>query len=219
MVKTIGIILLVVILSIIFIEPARNYMNNFFLKDKGELKEEKVIGTVSGYNPRVKEAQEILKDAGFNPGSIDGVMGAQTRRAIREFQKTKGLKPTGRVDSTTLLTLNREKEALKGLKRDDKEEPLYLQLREIPKDTRTKEELLKIRGPQEQEIKEAFPQDRTQQIQLALRKAGFYEGKIDREIGPQTRSAIRAFQKSRGLKPDGIVGKKTWEELRKYLGV
>ncbi len=54
-------------------------------------------------------------------------------------------------------------------------------------------------------------------IQTALKNAGFYKGKIDGKTGPQTKSAIKAFQKSKKLKPDGLVGKKTWVELSKYL--
>ena len=54
-------------------------------------------------------------------------------------------------------------------------------------------------------------------IQLALRNAGFYKGSIDGKIGSQTKEAIKACQKANDLKPDGIVGKRTWEKLSKYL--
>jgi murein L,D-transpeptidase YcbB/YkuD len=57
----------------------------------------------------------------------------------------------------------------------------------------------------------------SKQIQLALRNAGFYQGLIDGKIGPQTKRAIKAFQKANGLKADGIVGKRTSAELNKYL--
>ena len=55
------------------------------------------------------------------------------------------------------------------------------------------------------------------QIQTALKNAGFYAGEIDGKIGPQTKRAIKVFQKSKGFTPDGIVGPKTWNELRNYL--
>ena len=95
---------------VMFFTPARNYMNNLFHRDKQVLREEEIIGRVSGHNPRVEEIQNALKDAGFEPGPIDGVMGAQTRAAIKGLQKTKGLKATGKIDSKTQLALNREKE-------------------------------------------------------------------------------------------------------------
>lgn len=55
------------------------------------------------------------------------------------------------------------------------------------------------------------------QIQRALRDAGFYQGPIDGKIGFQTKEAIKKFQKAKGLKADGIVGKRTLLALNKYL--
>lgn len=55
------------------------------------------------------------------------------------------------------------------------------------------------------------------QIQTSLKNAGFYKGPVDGKIGPKTKEAIRSFQKAKGLKPDGIVGKRTSSELSKYL--
>jgi len=54
-------------------------------------------------------------------------------------------------------------------------------------------------------------------IQNALQKAGFYNGKIDGNIGPKSKKAIENFQSANGLKVDGKVGLKTWEALSKHL--
>jgi len=54
-------------------------------------------------------------------------------------------------------------------------------------------------------------------IQLALKKAGFYKGAIDGKIGKETRKAIKKFQEAKGLVPDGVVGPKTKLALLKYL--
>ena len=54
-------------------------------------------------------------------------------------------------------------------------------------------------------------------IQLALSSAGFYSGPIDGKIGKKTKKAIKEFQRANGLKVDGVVGGKTWAELRSYL--
>ena len=45
---------------------------------------------------------------------------------------------------------------------------------------------------------------------LALQKRLFA---LDGHFGPTTEAAIKAFQQSRGLTPDGIVGPATWEAL------
>ena len=57
----------------------------------------------------VKKAQEALKSKGHNPGSMDGVMGSQTRQAIKAFQKANGLKETGSLDAETAEKLGIEK--------------------------------------------------------------------------------------------------------------
>jgi hypothetical protein len=49
----------------------------------------------------VRDAQIALRDAGYDPGRIDGVMGSRTRAALREFQASQGLPQTGRLDETT----------------------------------------------------------------------------------------------------------------------
>ena len=55
------------------------------------------------------------------------------------------------------------------------------------------------------------------QIQQALKNAGFYNGKVDGDIGPRTKKAIQAFQSANGLKADGKVGAKTWKALSASL--
>jgi peptidoglycan hydrolase-like protein with peptidoglycan-binding domain len=37
------------------------------------------------------------------------------------------------------------------------------------------------------------------------------------KLGSQTKRAIKAFQKSKGLNPDGVIGLNTWKELSKLL--
>jgi len=56
-----------------------------------------------------------------------------------------------------------------------------------------------------------------EKIQRALKAAGVYTGRVDGKIGAGTKEAIIEFQKSHGLKADGVLGRKTWEELKVYL--
>ncbi len=51
-------------------------------------------------------------------------------------------------------------------------------------------------------------------LQNALNKAGFDAGSADGKMGKKTKSAIKAFQRAHGLKPDGVVGEKTWKLLQ-----
>lgn len=56
-----------------------------------------------------------------------------------------------------------------------------------------------------------------QELQKALRNAGFYVGSIDGKMGPSTLNAIKEFQKANGLKADGVAGTKTKNLLIGYL--
>lgn len=57
----------------------------------------------------------------------------------------------------------------------------------------------------------------TRQVQVALKAGGFYNGSVDGKPGPQTKEAVKAFQRSNGLHPDGVVGSRTATQLAKLL--
>lgn len=47
-------------------------------------------------------------------------------------------------------------------------------------------------------------------LQEALKELGFNPGAVDGVFGSKTESAVKAFQKARGIVVDGIVGRVTW---------
>ena len=51
------------------------------------------------------QVQQALKAKGYDPGTINGVMGSQTQEALRRFQKENGLPATGTVDAQTAKAL------------------------------------------------------------------------------------------------------------------
>lgn len=53
-----------------------------------------------------------------------------------------------------------------------------------------------------------------EKLQQALKTAGYYDGAIDGKLGNRTKVAVSKFQKDHGLKADGVVGEKTWSELK-----
>jgi hypothetical protein len=61
-----------------------------------------------GGQSNVRAAQEALRDKGFNPGPIDGIMGPRTQAALRSFQQSNSLQATGRLDSQTTQQLGVE---------------------------------------------------------------------------------------------------------------
>lgn len=59
----------------------------------------------------VSELQSLLKSTGFDPGPVDGYFGPRTAKAVKAFQKARGLKASGVVEPTTVAAL---KEAAKA---------------------------------------------------------------------------------------------------------
>jgi His-Xaa-Ser repeat protein HxsA len=53
----------------------------------------------------VRQAQEALLKAGYDPGPIDGVMGPRTEQALSRFQQAKGLSGSTSLDTQTLSAL------------------------------------------------------------------------------------------------------------------
>ena len=53
----------------------------------------------------VHQAQQVLKDKGFYTGSIDGIYGPLTRKAVRSYQHDQNLNADGRLGPETLSSL------------------------------------------------------------------------------------------------------------------
>ena len=162
--------------------------------------EQKVIGDTGMVNPVVEEIQVVLGSLGYVTGNTDGRMGQKTREAIKTFQESRGLKDTGYVDMNTW----RQIEDIRRVKDEHELDDTYT---------------VEVRSPYKEE-KDDFKSElviTTKQIQIALKNAGFDPGAIDGKMGPMTHQAVKEFQKTKGLKPDGVVGLKTWTELGKYL--
>ena len=81
-------------------------MDRAWDKTKAKTREvkDKVKDTISANgraNGDVRAAQQALRDKGFNPGPIDGVMGARTTAAVKDFQQKENLTVTGSLDAET----------------------------------------------------------------------------------------------------------------------
>src|SRR5208282_112286 len=57
------------------------------------------------------------------------------------------------------------------------------------------------------------PTPTTAAVQRALAKRGYYKGRIDDKLGPETRRAIREFQGKEGLRASGRVDSATIKKL------
>jgi len=68
---------------------------------------EKIYDSESKVGVTTRQIQTALQNAGFDIGTIDGKMGPRTQQAIKEFQRTKGLKIDGKVGPQTWTELGK----------------------------------------------------------------------------------------------------------------
>lgn len=54
----------------------------------------------------IENVQIALRDQGYYPGAIDGIVGSQTRAALAAYQRDHGLLVTEAIDEPTLVTLD-----------------------------------------------------------------------------------------------------------------
>jgi hypothetical protein len=71
----------------------------------------------------VRGSQQALREKGFDPGPIDGVMGPRTTAAVRDFQSKEGLMATGQLDADTRARLAGLSGAQSGTTRSDSSAP------------------------------------------------------------------------------------------------
>lgn len=118
---------------------------------------------------------------------------------------------------TRVATLERRVDSVEDRQRELEEkawDTAYLQGRsESTHSPRMEQYVINTPG----EIPSSAGAARAADIQMALRRAGYYDGPIDGKVGRKTTKAIKEFQRAHGLKADGKVGPKTWAALSQYL--
>lgn len=179
--------------------------------------------------PKVKELQQLLKAKGFNPGPIDGVFGSGTLKAVISFQKFNGLDADGVVGPLTWKALTSTPTQKAAPPTTVNMLDTYKYYRGLPHQDQAIEWL---QGKISNEVLAEFSQKwrntpsepflplqegaigpEVQQLQELLQKQGFNPGSIDGIFGAGTKAAVIAFQKSKEMYADGIVGDKTWTTL------
>ena len=68
--------------------------------------EENATSKTSSGPSLMQQAQERLASLGFDPGKPDGIYGKRTGIALSEFQKSRGIPATGKLDDRTIKELN-----------------------------------------------------------------------------------------------------------------
>jgi LysM repeat protein len=128
---------------------------------------------------RVAALQVALRSQGLYAGAVDGISGPQTRNAVLRFQRSNGIKPTGKVGYATRCKLGKLGMPLLGQR--------VLSTGRVGWDVAS--------------------------LEFHLRGFGLPQRRIDGRFDAATAAALRRFQRSRGLTPDGIAGVRTFRAL------
>lgn len=126
----------------------------------------------------VADTQRALLDVGFYDGSVDGVLGPQTKAAISAFEKRIGLIPTGQPSPRLLSEMRRGR-------------PRAAELAD-PVSTGS--------------IADPAGRARMKRVQQALNQIGYGPIETDGRGGGKTANAIRRFERDNGLPMTGAAG-------------
>lgn len=142
-------------------------------------------------DPVVQQAQQMLRELGLYDGTVDGLTGPQTRKAVETYQKLMGLVPNGVIDQQLIDTLRPQQNA-SASPGDVDPEPVSSNRPAAP--------------PAKVDV---------EKVQAGLRAFGHDTVEIDGVVGSKTRAAIREFQGLFGLpvtgEPDAAVAAKMSE--------
>ncbi|NUN64110.1 peptidoglycan-binding protein [Pseudanabaena biceps] len=177
------------------LEPSVNiapWCNNLYLCDTGYM----------------LEVQTLLSQRGFAVGEIDGVYGRYTKQAVMAFQKTQpNLVADGIPGENTLRLLRNF--SVRYAQTAPQTAPQITQSpnRSLVIVRSTNPQNNQLINPQNPEL------DEVGNLQLLLKRRGFYRGEIDSQQGSTTTNAILKAQRAYGLPEDGFAGPLTIQSL------
>lgn len=132
--------------------------------------------------------QEALSELGYYSGKADGKFGAGTRSAVLAYQKANGLEQTGAGDVAT------QKKLFEGKSKNSKGKTVSV--------TTASASLLFT-------LSNGHTGYAVTALQKRLTELGYYTKKIDGQYGAGTASAVKAFQKAKGIKQTGKADAET----------
>jgi peptidoglycan hydrolase-like protein with peptidoglycan-binding domain len=150
--------------------------------------------TVAGGSSLVRQLQRGLRRGGYNTGPVDGLYGPLTERAVRRFQRAKGLAIDGVVGPQT-------RSAVRAASR--RGGPTHARLRGGRDALRPGAGYGRPEGSQP-----------VRELQRMLRSLGYDAGPVDGLFGPRTQAAVQWLQVKRGDRPSGVVDRASLRRLR-----
>ncbi|WP_029008288.1 peptidoglycan-binding domain-containing protein [Azospirillum halopraeferens] len=152
--------------------------------------------------------QRALQQAGYDPGPVDGAMGARTRAAIRAYQQDSGLPVTGEPSPGLYARLSGAATAGSADAYGRAPSGAYGQGGTYDQAPPA------VRGQLPPAGAMAADPDLIADVQLALRREGYGIATVSGTLDAETRAAIRAYQRDSGLPVTGEPDRRLLAALR-----
>jgi peptidoglycan hydrolase-like protein with peptidoglycan-binding domain len=212
--------------------------------DQQHTEKARVSSTLSGLSrDQIKDVQRELASRGLYQGAIDGVPGAKTEAALRNFQTQQGL-AVGSVDAKTRDALGLEWNIEAG-----RAQPQKVSRSSSTGQPMTSTEQQRMRGTDSQPAQKqpvrgtdvdssstrqpaqaatngamstgteltSLSEEQRKRMQQVLKDEGFYQGEVDGVVGAQTRAALqRYFQRQSQLAAQGRITEGSIEGFEKH---
>ncbi|CAN7639450.1 peptidoglycan-binding domain-containing protein [Mesorhizobium sp. LjRoot246] len=154
-------------------------------------------------DPVIEQVQGILKDLDFYSGTVDGISGPNTRKAIQAYQQKVGLSASGEIDALLLDQLGATPKTASVVPRPqprpDTPVTVPVSLQTGSGQTNSGQANAETQAPDARIVK----------IQAGLKAFGNDDMQLDGVVGARTKAAIKEFQSLFGLpqtgEPDEIV--------------
>lgn len=181
-----------------------------------ERPQEPVVRQVEG-DPATKAVQAVLKELNLYQGTVDGLSGPNTRKAVEVYQKTVGLPVTGEIDATLLEQLDTRPTA--GITPVSPAKPVAKPAAKPTPKPQPKsasiEDIIAEPAAARFSGQDDPAADRIRKVQTGLKQAGMKDMDVDGIMGSRTRQAVKEFQARNGLPETGEADDAVLKAMRR----
>lgn len=157
-------------------------------------------------DPIVQQVQGILKDLNFYDGTVDGLTGPATRKAIQAYQLKVGLPGSGEIDGALLDQLG-TRQTTAAIPH-----PVPRPADGAPNPSAAKPPVIPVSAPADGATQS--PDARIVKIQAGLKAFGNNDMQLDGKVGARTKAAIKEFQALFGLPETGEPDEAVYVKMR-----
>lgn len=169
----------------------------------------------------VRVMQQKLKNLGYYTGSVDGSFGSSTAEAVKAFQRGNDLSVDGTAGGSTLsLLFSGDAKTASAASATKTPKPTATPSKKTtPRPTATPlpdNTYVRVTPDPDGDyitLQRGHYGTPVEKLQRALKNEGYFSGSVDGYYGEGTANAVKAFQRSQGLKVDGVAGPATQRVL------